>query len=421
MKIIPRYVRQSLLSTTLLMFIAFTFLFIVIATGYRGAIGQIPHQALPLALLYLLPFALSYTPQITVIFTVVLVYVTIHQRREKVALQSSGISTWRIMVPAFWMGAFLTVFAICMGEVYNAWGVQKMNGLISTNIEHFIQGTLKQKKSLTFDEYEINVNDVLMDGTLQGVSIFKNPNSPTERQQISARTAKIQFRTAGEIWKDPEEETNSVLNKSYRPASPDEHLIKITFYDIKVVSGDYNATFPNGNILYIPANQLPNADLLNKGLQSGPSSMSLASLNEYIADHEKRIDALRDRMAIITTQQLLFGNCEHWGSYEWRWMYDELGDHQQKIQRARLEPYRRLGVGFGTFVFVWIGVPIALRQGERNMLMIMTIVMFLLVAYYLVYLLFMNLAKAGAVPPSFMFIPGILNLIFGVYLIRKAL
>ena len=93
---------------------------------------------------------------------------------------------------------------------------------------------------------------------------------------------------------------------------------------------------------------------------------------------------------------------------------------QRRLVRLRMEPWRRWSTGFSCLCFVLVGVPLAIRNKSHD-----TMTTFgkcflpTLLLYYPLLMLALDRAKAGVWPPYVVWLPNIIMLLVGLWLIKK--
>lgn len=419
MKIIPKRILKEMLTVFLLIQVVFTLFFLVMGMAVKGVFDKIPVSDLPFVIPYIFPFSQSLAGQFVVLFTVIIVYTRINTSREIIALQSSGISSLRIMIPAFILGLAMSFFSYFMVELHNSWGKYGLTRVISTYAENIFYNTLKTEKSFSYKQYSVNVKGVNGKTLLNPVCIS---NDASEMVLFTAESACVQIGAAKDVW-DPNDEQNNLLGTAYNPSDREETVVKLTFERVSTQMDDIRTTIPGTQVAYIPASEFPIGKLLQEGRDDYPPAMPYDKLKTFAQEKREFIELLKKRIALLTTQRLILGDWAAFGHWRWDALYRDIEYSEYLIKRAQIEPYRRWAMGFNCFFLAWVCTPLALWKGKHGALLLCaTSIAPLLLMYYPAFMILLNLVKGDiSVDPIVLWLPNLVLLIVGFFLIRRAM
>ncbi|MDO4583654.1 MAG: LptF/LptG family permease [Planctomycetia bacterium] len=419
MKIIPGKILKEMLTVFLLIQVVFTLFFLVMGMAVKGVFDKIPISDLPFVIPYIFPFSQSLAGQFVVLFTVIIVYTRINTSREIIALQSSGISSLRIMIPAFILGLVMSFFSYFMSESHNSWGKYGMTRVISTYAENIFYNTLKTEKSFSYKQYSVNVKGVEGKKLLYPVCISRDVS---EMVLFSAESARVEIGAAKDVW-NPNDEQNNLLGTAYNPSDEEETIVKLTFERVSTQMDEIRTTIPGTQVAYIPASEFPIGKLLQEGRDDYPPSMPYDKLKTFAQERRGRIEELKKKIALQTTQRLILGDLAAFGDSQWNPLYQEMEQNEYLIKRANIEPCRRWALGFNCFFLAWVCTPLALWKGKHGALLLCaTTIAPLLLMYYPAFMVLLNLVKRNlAVDPMVLWLPNLILGVVGFFLIRRAM
>jgi lipopolysaccharide export system permease protein len=97
-----------------------------------------------------------------------------------------------------------------------------------------------------------------------------------------------------------------------------------------------------------------------------------------------------------------------------------LAEAHGRLNRIILEPWRRWANGFSCLCFVLVGAPMAIRMRNADFLTSFFLCFLpILVVYYPVFMLGVDQAKRGAVPPIAVWLGNLLIVLWGWWLLRR--
>ncbi len=417
-KIIPTNILKGMLFIFILMQLGFTLFFVSIGVFLQDVLNKIPVSRIPFLIPYIFPFAQSLGGQFVMLFTAVMIYSRMTQSLENIALQSSGISTWRLMFPSFVLAFFMSIVCFFMTDLRFSWGKEGVQKTLLSSLEAIIYRTLECDKSIQFaDDFFISVNQV--EGKkLYGLYLTsKNFNNS---YTCSAESAELRIGPASQVVKPDEVCYLKMTNEVYHYDPKDETLVvKISFNNLEVQYDSSQVSMSIERTVLVTMDELEDLQKRNSNHIGG---MSLLQLNDYVDSKEEEIESLKQELALQTSICLQMGNMDELKSSRWKdEFYRQLKHCKHEIHRAKIEPTRRLAFAFNCFFLTWVCTPLSLLKGGKGALMLLCLIMPLLFVYFPVFMLLLNLVKESQWNPLILWLPNLCLFIFGCWLIRKAL
>ncbi|MDO4630123.1 MAG: LptF/LptG family permease [Planctomycetia bacterium] len=417
-KIIPTSILLELLVTFLIMQVGFTLIFVVIGIFLQDVLSKMPITQIPYLIPYVFPFAQSFCGQLVMVFTCVMIYSRITQSHEILALQSSGISAWRVMAPSFFLAFLMSILSFWMADLNCSWGRQGIQSTLLSSMETIIYKTLETEKCFQFsDDYFLSVSDV--EGkTLKG--LFVTSKDSQETRLFSAESAQLTIGPANQVI-SPEEVCYTKNGEIYSFNSDDTTSIaKLFVYkpDFQVNQSQMTSTLERTIVITL--------DELNKITNSSKqriSMMSLTQLNDFIESCLQDIQLVRQEMSQKCADNIFEGKFVDFTTENWKIAYyDKIKYLESQIRRAKIEPTRRLAFAFNCFCLTWVCAPLSLKRGNAGALVLICVsIVPLLFMYYPLFMATLEIVKDTSCSPLLLWLPNLGLLLLGTGLIRKAL
>ncbi|MDO4569636.1 MAG: LptF/LptG family permease [Planctomycetia bacterium] len=418
-KIIP----GRLLRQLFLIFFAFqvgiTLFFVILALFLQGVVQKLPLSEIPKLLPYLFPYSMSLSGQFVVMLTCVLVYSQLTASREILALQSSGISSWRVMYPAFLLAFAMSFVNYWMIDLHNSWGKFGIGKVLAASAENILYSTLKNDGMIQYRDYSFSVKSV--EGRTLHNLTFTHRN-PEVAFACSAQTAMIQVGQAKYLKRESEKQFESNFPGFTYSPRPEETVIKITLDNVTHSSKERRGIIPGRTIVFISPEKLEVNRFIRGISDERPSTMSIDRLDGFVEEQNERIHEVENQILVQASRNLVFGKIDAFESSVWQDLHQEIRRCQRSIERAKIEPTRRWATSFNCFFIALLSVPLALKKGKSSPLSVFSaIIAPLVLSYYPLQMIFLNAAKDGALPALCMWIPNLGLLVFGIVFIRRAL
>jgi len=390
MKIITRYVLVELLQVFLVVLTALT-LFMLVVGLFREAQQQgLGLVQIALLVPYVVPEAMRFAVPGTMLFAAASVFGRMSAANEITALKAAGISPLTAIWPAVGLALVVSFLAVWLNDVAVSWGRDGVRRVVVESVEQIIYGRLRQQRAYSTPQLSINVKAV--DGRRLIRPTLSFTSGPAGNPAtVSAAEAELR-------------------------ADASAGTLVVTFRDGTLHMGDVKASFPDTIVREVPIDAVS-----RKGVAAtSPSDLAMAEFDEALAQAVGRIDQLeqiavgRRAMGILTGQMHLSGPVVTGGeraAITWE---------SNRVHRIVMEPWRRWANGFSCLCFVLVGAPMAIRMRNADFLTSFFLCFLpILVVYYPIFILGVDQAKRGAVPPVAVWAGNLLIALWGWWLLRR--
>lgn len=391
MKLLQRYIIGDLLRVFCLLVVVLTVMLVFV-----GVLREASEQGLGMSqILQIMPFVvpsmLPFTIPATLLLTVTVVYGRMAGDLEVTAAKAAGISPIQLLMPAFGLGLVLALSSFGLTNYAIPWAVSNIERIVTQAIEDIFLDRLASQHFISEPErgFSITVegiqNRILINPT------FRYRNGDHEQVTLNARLAKISF---------------DVEHRKVRVRLKDAHA-SVPGKDVAMSLDEKELAFDMGE--HISRNN-PRHQTIETIQQRIQEYQQDVSLNEYQRDQEAA-------MLLLTGDfhQLAGDQMQTYGSYKITADY--------LTRKMNTEIHSRYAMAGSCLFFTLIGGPFAIYQARRQFItaFIMCFLPILLV-YYPVTFLMVNLGKSGTVDPAWgMWIPNIILLIASGVVLRKVI
>ncbi len=389
MKLLQRYIFGelvrvfSLLVVVLTVMLVFLGLFREATERGLGAVQVL--QIMP----FVVPSMLPFTIPATLLLAVCVVYGRISGDLEVIAAKAAGVSAKQLLMPAFLLASSLAVGAFGLTNFAIPWAVTNIERIVTQAIEDIFLEVLSSQHLFSDPNqgYSITVDDVrnrtLMDATFR--YRLKNHQQVTLR----AETARIRF--------DLERHEIKLQLKRWKSSQPG------TDFDGEM--DDLELAFP-----------MP---LSSSKVKS--RHMTLAALSDGIQDCRVLQKVKEQQYNQEAAMLLVTGEFDQMNGESLASIAGEKKQALNDERRFRTEIHSRFSMAASCFFFTLVGGPFAMMQARRQFITTFIICFLpILLVYYPVMFLMMNLAKTGTVDPMWaVWIPNAILGVAGLYVLRK--
>ena len=390
MKIISRYVLWDLLQVFLVALAALTLFMLVV-----GLVREAQQQGLGLLQIlmlvpYVLPEAMRFAVPGTMLFAVASVFGRMSASNEVIALKAAGVSPTAIIWPAAALALVVSFVSVWLNDVAVSWGRDGVRRVVVNSVEQIIYGRLRQQRSYSTPQVSINVKAV------DGRRLIR----PTLSFQSSGQGASA---------------TVSAAEAELR-ADPERSALVVTFRDGTLHMGDYSASFPDSIVREVPLDSVSRKSTSS----SSPSEIAMARFATERAGQIARIDRVEQLAAGKTAMAILSGHMELTTPGHVGYERELLKQERNRLNRIVMEPWRRWANGFSCLCFALVGAPMAIRMRNADFLTSFFLCFLpILIVYYPVFMLGVDLAKRGSVPPMAVWMGNVLITLWGWWLLRS--
>jgi lipopolysaccharide export system permease protein len=391
MKILTRYVLWELLQVFLVTLTALTLFMLIVGLAKEAQQQGLGLVQIVLLIPYLLPEAMRFAVPGTMLFAVASVFGRLSAANEITALKAAGVTPMAAIWPAVGLALVVSFVSVWLNDVAVTWGRDGVRRVIVSSVEHIIYGRLRQQRSYSTPQLSINVKGV--DG--------KRLIRPT-----------LSFQSGG----GDKPATISASEAELR-ADPAKNALVVTFRDGTLHMGDVKASFPDTIVREVPLDAVS-----RKGVTSrSPSEIAMADFEAARAAQAKRIDEIEQLAAGKAAMGMLTGRLEWTAPFATEQERQRLKHEWRTFSRIIVEPWRRWANGFSALCFVLVGAPMAIRMRNADFLTSFFLCFLpILVVYYPVFMLGVDGAKDGRLPPIAVWAGNLLIAVWGWWLLRGA-
>jgi lipopolysaccharide export system permease protein len=377
--IIQRYITGQLLRTFLMALVTITIifsLFVVMAEATRQ--GLAPQEVVGV-LPYLVPGSLPYTVPVALLFAVTVVYGRIAADNEVMAIKAAGRSHWTVLGPALAIGGLLSGALFAMSSEVIPRANNAFRRIIFGSIEDGFFRFLKRERELNNPHvpFYIQVKEVRDRTLIQPVFKHRAPGvKDTFDLTITAREATISF--------DLESLVATVELEDAETSAQDDRPFLFWMNGKRVLQ--YPFPKPTGG-----------PDRRVQELTGGEIARTQANLR-------RRLRTERPMQAMTAALLIASGRMERveWGKV--RAAHFEHVYWEQKIKELETEKHLRVALAASVLFFVLLGAPVGVLFARRDFLSaFMTCFVPILVLYYPLVMMGINLGKEGIVGPWVVF------------------
>lgn len=333
----------------------------------RGLGPNILIQLIP----YIFPKALMFAMPATCLFSVCVVFGRLAADNEMIAIQSMGLPKSVIVAPALIMAFLLSLFAVWVNDVSFAWSYWGIERVVLRSSDQILLNALKNEGSIRSEKYSIEVHAV-QDNRLIKPTIIINKSNHTQIRIVADEAVLV--------------------------AKPEDHKLELTltrgsaFFENK---GE--VFFGNDRVIEIPL-MTPEEVAKSTG---NPSHLYLSQIGDEILKQTSELEQIKRDNAIRACSQLITGDLVGLTNADWETRTAELADAEDRLSRLHVVPHRRWANGFSCLAFAVIGIPVALRLKTANHASTFGICFLpILFVYYPLFMLGLNGAKMGSLPPQ---------------------
>ena len=390
MKIITRYVLSELLQVFLVSLSALTLFMLVV-----GLVKEAQQQGLGLVQIlllvpYVLPEAMRFAVPGTMLFAVSSVFGRMSASNEVTALKAAGITPMALIWPAVMLALVVSFVSVWLNDVAVSWGRDGVRRVVVNSVEQIIYGRLRQQRSYSTAEVSINVKAVDGKRLIRPTLTFQTGDNGRPAT-VSAAEAMLE-------------------------ANPDAGTLVVTFRDGTLHMADYTASFPDTIVREVPLTAVSRKETAS----TSPSEIAMADFSRARREQIATIDQVEQMAAAKAAIGMIMGRIEHTTPEYTQPERELLRSEQNRLNRIIMEPWRRWANGFSCLCFVLVGAPMAIRMRNADFLTSFFLCFLpILIVYYPVFMLGVDQAKRGAVPPITVWLGNVLIVLWGWWLLRR--
>ncbi len=390
MKIISRYVLSELLQVFLVALTALTLFMLVIGLVKEAQQQGLGFLQIAALVPYVLPEAMRFAVPGTMLFAVASVFGRMSASNEITALKAAGITPMATIWPAMALAVVVSFVSVWLNDVAVSWGRDGVRRVIVGSVEEIIYGRLRQQRSYSTPQVSINVKGVDGKKLIRPTLSFQ-PGGSAAPVTVSAAEAELRADAAA-------------------------GTLAITFRDGTLHVGDLKAVFPDTIERVVPLNTVSQKNIVS----TSPSEIAMADFPKARAEQIARISQLEQESAAKTAMAILSGRMDQSVPAAVEPERQAVKQEKSRLKRIIMEPWRRWANGFSCLCFVLVGAPMAIRMRNADFLTSFFLCFLpILIIYYPVLMLGISRVKAGALPPSAVWMGNVLMMLWGLWLLRR--
>ncbi|QDT27528.1 LptF/LptG family permease [Gimesia panareensis] len=390
MRLLQRYILFELLRVFTLMITVLTVLLVFV-----GAFQQASKQGLGATLVlkilpFIVPSMLPFTIPATLLLTVCVVYGRISGDQEITAAKAAGINVLSLLWPSFILGGFLSLGSLLLSDQIIPWAEKNIETTIATELETIFLEKLRSQNQIHDPNSGISITVMgVRDKTLL-VPTFRYSPPGKKPVHLQAEEATLEFDL-------PHQQVILHLSKGHIdfPGKPRFYVEKDIF------------PFP-----------LPSQTPTPKARH-----MSVRSIKAELVELQAKKNDFEFQRDIEVAMLLALGDFEHFKSPEVNSNLPQNHFQEDRQNKLRTALSSRFALSCSCFFFVLVGCPFSIAQARRQFLTSFFLVfMPILLFYYPIVLLMLNLSKLGKIEPSWsLWIGNAGLLLIAIHMLRKVL
>jgi lipopolysaccharide export system permease protein len=340
---------------------------------------------------YVLPEAMRFAVPGTMLFAVASVFGRLSANNEITALKAAGVTPMAAIWPAVGLALVVSFVSVWLNDVAVTWGRDGVRRVVVNSVEQIIYGRLRQQRSYSTSQLSINVKGVDGRKLIRPTLSFQSGGSD-KPATISASEAELQ-------------------------ADPAKNALIVTFRDGTLHMGDVKASFPDTIVREVPLDAVS-----RKGVTSrSPSEIAMADFATARVAQGEKIRQVEQMAAGKIAMGMLNGRLEWTAPWATESERQQIKHERRMLSRIVVEPWRRWANGFSALCFVLVGAPMAIRMRNADFLTSFFLCFLpILVVYYPVFMLGVDGAKDGRLPPAAAWLGNLLIAVWGWWLLRRA-
>lgn len=391
MRLLQRYILWELLRVFSLVLGVLTFLLMFVGVAQEASASGLGPEQVVKILPWVVPSLLPFTIPATLLLTVCVVYGRMASDQEITAAKAAGINVLSLLSPALLLGGVLTICSLILADQLIPMAVTQIQNIVTLAMEDIFLEMLRSNHEVYNKDLGLLVRVREVRGKTLILPTFRYSRPNSEAVTIQAQSAELEF--------DLKKQQVILHFERAQVSAPGKTTIA-------VVKHDY--TFP-----------------LQRGRsEPRPRHLTINHIRDdidEIDDDRGVISRRRDIAAAMAMTTGRFGQLQ-----EEDFLFDYTVPLLQGVARERklkTELHTRFAFSSSCFFFVLLGSTYSILQARRQFL---TNFLFcfapILLCYYPLVLLMMNLSKTGSVEPWWSsWVGNAALLVAGLYVLKNLL
>lgn len=390
MRLLSRYVLIEVSKVFFVALASLTLLLLIVGVVREATDQGLGFGQVVLLLPYILPDALRFTVPATVLFAVSTVYGRMAGSNEIVAIKSLGISPMTVVWPTLILTFLLSLCTVWLNDLAVSWGRNGIRRVAIEAVEDIAYGMLRTQRSYSSERFSINVRRVEGNRLIRPTLTF-HAHGKQQGMTLIAEDAELS-------------------------SDPAEGLLKIICHNYTVEGGeDLRLRDPDVFEIEFP---LLDASRVDRN-EEVPSKLPMWVFREKIDKQKVRVEDQKRKMAALAGLQLMTGDFTSLAGEEWAVQNESLKAYNEQLHRLYTEPQRRWANGFSCLCFAMVGIPLAIRQRNADLLTSFFLCFLPILIIYYPFLAFsVDASKQGDLPPISIWSGNVVLAAAGMYLFR---
>ncbi|MFQ5733464.1 MAG: LptF/LptG family permease [Planctomycetaceae bacterium] len=387
--ILQRFILRDLLLVFFFLLSGVTILLVFVGVFRQvSASGLGPVQALKI-LPYIVPSLLPFTIPATFLLTVCVVYGRMAGDREIIAAKAAGINVFSLLLPAISLGGVLSLCSLLLADRVVPWAVHNIQATVSQAMEEIFLDMLRANGQVVDNDrgFSITVMDVQGKRLIQPTFHYQ----PKGRKPVAVQAQEATLRF--------DMENRQVV--------------------LDMVRGQID--IPGQRKVWFEKQEQP-FPLPFDAQQTKPRHLSVRNIRRELDRINGELEEARTIRDAKTAMILTVGDFDDLKRNEMFAFWQQTKIQRDIIAKLRTEVHSRFVLSTSCFFFALVGAPFAVLQAKRQFLATFFICFLpMLLAYYPLALLTMNLSKSETVHPAVTWAANVAMLIAGLVILRRVL
>ncbi|MCY2964556.1 MAG: LptF/LptG family permease [Planctomycetota bacterium] len=369
MTILHRYVLRQLIWVFALTLLSLTGMLVIVGVIGEASKNGLGPQQIRDILPYVVPSLLPFTIPATFLLTVCVVYGRLAGDNEITAIKAAGINVMSVLWPAYIAAAVLSLGTFWLTDQVIPWARSNVERVILTAMEDIFLGILKEKNHFSDPDRGIAISVRAIEGSklIEPHFRYKLPGSPNT-VNITAREATLQF--------DLEQ----------------QHVM------LSLVEGQ--VVLPGGDQANVADEQYP-FPLPIRSKAPPPRDLPISQLRSGMRLCRTERESLDRRQVITMAFALSHGDFGELSLKKQDLHTQKSNEATERYRKLYTEIHSRLALACSCFFFALVGSPFAVLQGRRQFLTSFALCFIpILIIYYPIVLVMMNLGKDAVIDPA---------------------
>jgi len=388
MRILQRYVLNDLLRVFGLSIFVLTVLLVVMGVAggscQTRAGGDADLQITP----WIIPSLLPYTIPATLLLTVCIVYGRMAGDTRSGRSRAAGINVFAVLGPSFVMGAVLSLGTFILTDQFIPLGRARIERIVTLAMEDIFLEVLRANNTYNDAAHGISIHVTRVEDRAQSGQPGGAQASTGSRIRPQADRPDLPLPAA-----------ERRVRHDHSPGG--DGAVRYERAAGTAGSAGWALRTPGGNNFDFDREDQAFPMPAQNDTLKAPRNMTIDSLRRELVGLVRERDEALHRQVIKTVLALSEGNFERFSASEFQQVEFKESLRAERHQKLRTEIHGRVALSCSCFFFVLIGSPIAIIWGKRQFLTNFALCFTpILLGYYPIVLLTMNLCRDGVVEPA---------------------